>query len=362
MRARVRFLAAGLILLSSTHTWAATAEGDLFGGSDMSRVLVRGSTTLYAYSEVLKPNPAGPNKSSTYSVTGLADVSPVPVIAGKKVIIKSGVINTNTATYTPVVGVEKKDKPDIPAEKGSASQQVNSRSYIPPDGGSASATARFFTVKQLVGTSDTVFAIGLLSSPGPDIAAVGGAGAYANDPGFLEPGQYRYDDLTINTTLQIDQPSETAGVSFYALDGRLTDLNTFNDRDEPLEESLWALTLFVDHSPLSKSDVRVEFRVNPLAREMGFLNPAMSDQAIADAVSNSLQFNGGQAQLSDVVLFPEGTTLNVRTQDGEIEYAYATTAGVQAVPEPGMLVLVAIATFGGLAIQRRQSINAPTRL
>ena len=271
-----------LLLVLTAQVHAATATADMMsGGSDVSLVFGQGTSTLYAYTEVKKPTQSGPNSTSSINTNGTS--AGVLTAAGQSITVKRGIVNQNSFTYSPVVGVTNSAKPPIPNGQNVGTQTVYSTS-APQGGGSAKADAGF---QNWSGRPDAVVASGTLTAP-PQGVLVGAAAASAVDPISIAPGVYPYAQ-SIDVSLQLDNLDQTGGVALYALDSRLTNLDSFFASGEPLDQALWAMTIFANNVPNSLSDLTVQFYINPLARSMGILNPSYSDSQIATNVESAVR-------------------------------------------------------------------------
>jgi hypothetical protein len=188
----------------------------------------------------------------------------------------------------------------------------------------------------------------------------GSAAGSATDP-FTVPGGsiYPYGD-TIDASLQLSDSSSFGGVEFYAVDSSVfpsDDLDQFLEDGSPFAETLWSLSLTANGVLTDKSEVQVDFTLNPKAlNEIGlptsFLytlpgySPGLSqaeiadlvDTAIDDAISQSLTLQDGAVSLSEFPLFPAGT-LFAPADDGVI-YADGVNTVLSDVPEPGTLWLI----------------------
>jgi hypothetical protein len=219
------------------------------------------------------------------------------------------------------------------------------------------------------------------------IAAQGRAGGPAQnaagaafDP-FTLTGPLTFPDYqyVVDASLQVSDPGDWAGVTYFAVDSRLTTPATADAVDdfygvtEPLDQALWSLTI-VDNGPLtSLSDLMdptkfvINFVVNPAAIRMGILRvtDAMGnvytasglDAAIDGSVRADFGLVGGAATISSFDLFPEmpsssnptpplegSTTYSVA---GTVRYGDAVDVGVAAVPELSTWAMIA-AGFGAL--------------
>lgn len=327
-------LTSAAFLSVCSHAQAGTASADMRTGKELTAVFIQGSTsTLYAYSQVIQPSPVGPNASSSYGFNG-AFTFPAAAVPGQSIVVKSGIINQNKTFYSPVVGVTNAGKPPIPAGQTDGTQSVSSNSRL--GGGGASGFAFYHANSGIV--PDSVQATGTLTPPTTGFL-VGAAAASAVDPALIPPGSYPYPIL-IDADFQMDDSNESGGVNVFALDSRFTDLDTFYERGEPLDQSLWAMVIYTSGIPHNKSDITLAFYVNPAARSLGILNPALSNQQIADNAIDALSVNDGVVELDNFSPFAAGTMFAVRGQDGTIEYGAGVDAGIQQVPEPSALVLL----------------------
>jgi hypothetical protein len=73
---------------------------------------------------------------------------------------------------------------------------------------------------------------------------------------------------------------------------------------------------------------------------------------VDDAVEEALGFSGGAVTLSDFSLFPAGTEYSPAAT---VDYAEGADAGLEDLPEPGSLGLLAAGLFGSLVWCRRRT-------
>jgi hypothetical protein len=188
------------------------------------------------------------------------------------------------------------------------------------------------------------------------------------------PATFPSYQYAVDASLQVAGTGDSAGVTYFAVDSRLTDpvgatsVDNFYGVTEPIEQALWSLSI-VDNGPLmSLSDLAdpsklvINFQVNPAAISMGILTVKNSmgtaytagglDAAIDAAVRADFTLVDGAATLTAFDLFPSMPTLDdptppllgstVYTVGASVRYGDAVNVGVLTVPEPstwGMMVL-----------------------
>jgi len=327
-------LALPLVLLSlSTSARAGSVSGDIDTGFQNAG-LGGGTVTYLAHSQQFTTLASGPNDrtnlSTVSNLNGQTFQFNLPVVQGATISVSKGFLR-GSKTYSPVVGFKDRAKPpaDVTIQDiASVSGSFQGRATLVPTRGN---------------TTGHVSARGTNTSPNQD---TGKAAASAVDPFEVAPGVHSYGQ-TINLSLQLDFASESGGVTYFALDSRFTDLDTFFDQEDPFGEALWALSVFANGPTDSLSSVDVDFMVNPMARSLGLFNPSLSDMQLEDAVRDALSLNGNLVSLTDFSLFPGGTMLTVRSEDGNIQFGMGVSASIEAagaaaVPEQGTLALVLV--------------------
>jgi hypothetical protein len=265
----------------------------------------------------------------------------------------------------PAVGVRNQIKPNGAVFNA---QAVQSRVFSP--GGLLQARGRASYSQQT----------GLIAAEGEAGGPAQRAAGAAFDPftltGPLTFPNYQY---ILDASLQTSAPGDWAGITYFAVDSRLTNpatayaVDNFYGVTEPLNEALWSLTI-VDRAPLESlsdlmdpSKLGINFQVNPAAIRMGILTATDSegdaytaselDAAIDGSVRADLTLVGGAAAISSFDLFPEAASLSnpAPPLEGEtvysvsemVRYGDAVNAGVITAPEPSTWAMMA-AGFAGL--------------
>jgi hypothetical protein len=330
----------------------AGISGDINSGSKTIGVGKGGNSAFFAFSELTKPA-AGPNQSSRYEVLDngkLVNPPPLNPVPEPKVQINVG-FNGKTFSYTPLVKLDPVPKPTPTI---SIQQLVSTSGNILAEG-----AARGDAAYVVFNKGDFLTADGNLF---PKNQAITGKAAGASfDPYQVSVGSHPYQQ-TIDAKFDLGNPTQSGGLTYYAVDSRFTDVDTFFERGQPFSAALWALSIVAPGGPVkSVSDLQVNFMVNPLARSTGDFNPSLTDAQIQAAVESAIVVKGGGATLTNFALFPSGTTLNVSASDGPIEFGTAVNAGFQgtASPEPASVVLaasgvLAVALYG---VRRRRPKN-----
>jgi hypothetical protein len=206
-------------------------------------------------------------------------------------------------------------------------------------------------------------------------AGTGRAAAAAFDPITVSPGSYQYQ-ATIDASLQLDGPRDTGGILFFAVDSRTTDLQTFYQMGQPLDQTLWYLSIAEQGPVFSTADLfdpakfDVAFKINdPALLDATMPNgSAYSDAAIAAAVLNAFTVVSDTATLSNYLLFPSNLPgaalpgMTLYNVDSAIEYGNGVNAGLTAVPEPSSLALLTVAILAAsVGAFRRHSVKPYTR-
>jgi hypothetical protein len=193
----------------------------------------------------------------------------------------------------------------------------------------------------------------------------GEAAGAAFDPIDVSPGSYSYNP-TIDAVVQLGTLADSGGVTFFALDSRLSapnSLDTFYDRGEPFNEALWSLSITENANVID-----VSFAVNPAAISLDVLTVmheggalyTVSDlnRDVTDSILGAITVTGDLLQLTNFPLFPfdgsnsslPGTT--VYNVSDDVSYAAGINAGLSAVPEPSTLPLMGMA-LAGFAMTRK---------
>ena len=314
-----------------------------------------GTTELFAYSEetvgrVITKNALVLGLESFKRANGTQVAAPIPgfgVLAdGTCIVVGVGLggcrVGPNNAIYgPPVAGVRGLAKPVAP-----------------------------FTTQSGSSTTGVFMGLGFFDRPTNTISAfgtggngIGKAAGAAFDPVSVSPGTYAYQEV-IDASLQLDNVLDTGGVTFFAVDSRLTDPDTFYALGEPLNTTLWYLTVAENGALTSLSDLLdpTKFDVTFKINDRTLLNPVDSsgtpytDAMIASSVRNAFSLVGNTATLPPFMLFPSaapGSALPGTTNylvSGPIQYGEGLNAGLTTVSEPSGLALLAL---GGLLLRGR---------
>jgi hypothetical protein len=358
---RWEWLATSIALSVCAAAFSRGAEAAAVSGDMTTKVRsssIGGTTNSFlAHSKIVRPKTIGPNDRSSFAENAVELLNPVPTLLNKTIVVHTGFANQNRTTFFSVAGHGPVAKPPIPEGDVKGTQDLSSTTYLTTalEDGKADALATQVVWNSFL-INDFISASGKLEPPESGVMSAAAAAA-AFDPYTLSPGNYQADWI-INTSLQLDgvNTHESGGVTYFGLDSRFTDLDTFYERQQPFQEALWALTIYTGGQTVSLSNISVEFFTHPQARASGILNPAESDSQIASALHASLTLNGGIVSLTDYSVFSSGTTFIVRPQDGEIQFGEALNTGLAAIPEPTTIALGVFAPFmmllGGIRHQR----------
>jgi len=312
-----------------------------------------GTSSYFAHSERTthngNPAPAGPNQSSSYfsspiSQGGQTILSPVPVDPNVEISTPRGVFGMGTpVNYSPVVSVGNKPKPVPPLE----AEDVYSTSGTPGIEAIGSAGINI--------QNGTIVAKGATSH-----ASVGGTAAGAAfDPESLNGGLFTNYNEYINVEIALDNSGDSGGLLFFAVDERFvtggaSGVDNFYD-SFPIDEALWSLSIWATGN--TAADINVDFRINPSARASNILNPLDPDASITLAIKNSFSYQPGSATLTNIPVFPSGTTWDLGSGT---YFGLGNNAGIDAVgavPEPSTLVLLASGVGCLLATRRARKGN-----
>jgi hypothetical protein len=247
--------------------------------------------------------------------------------------------------YVPVYGLEGQPKNKVNVAGDFQDQESRTDVY------GAFAQQEFDTARRLRAGGRLDFnAVG----PPPPGAAAGGA----YDPVTVTGGSSYAYGPTIDVTFQLGNPGVSAGLDIYAVDSTVTDsVSDFLNEGSPFQQTLWVLSLDADQPLNSTSDVSVDFELNPLALQeivlptsylltlpgysAGLSNAELADlidAAFESSIAAALAFTNGTVSLQDFQLFPDGTQFQ---PIGDVTYAEGVSAGLNAVPEPTALWILA---------------------
>jgi hypothetical protein len=164
--------------------------------------------------------------------------------------------------------------------------------------------------------------------------AKGSAAGEAIDPYYVAPGTYSdYSFVIDQIELGTADVGDFAGVNFFATDSRFSD-------------PLWFLSVVVSGPLSSKSDLVIGFASNPIL--------ALNDSNIVNNVRAAFNMQGQTATLNSFELFK--TTYVV---DQQITYSEGLKAGVEAVPEPGTLMLFGMGVIALVGYARPRGKELP---
>jgi len=370
LRRRLSWLAVtGLALLAPTASRAGSVGADIATGGGQAPATGGAATqSLFTYSQLIAKGAGGPNVSVSDNFFNAANVSTgnAPSTANPLFPKVPGIfIFVGPATYSPLVGYGG-------VVAGSA----------PPTAKPTAATTPAGTVRETLESlsngvlAQATYRLPTAANPGgliraatnfvPVPGSTARAAAAAFDPFTISSGSsftnYQYD---INATLQND-PHGMSGIVFFALDSRLTKpptatgVNTFYAQGQPLQNTLWSLTILAT-GPLtsSLSNLDVNFMINPMARSLGFLDPSMTDKEISAEIKGDFTFMNGTATLTDQPIFPSNTLYSVSQ---EITYAVGVNVGASNVPEPSSFALLGIGLLAviGFTSGARQPAPGPS--
>lgn len=339
-----------VLLLTFVHPVSAgSVSGDLDTGPQQVG-LGGGTSSYFAYSRQTKPTASGPNAHRFFrkhTVNGDVDYK-----EGNDVAVNNTYINvykgfwSGTVSYGPAA--EVRNRPKMNGLATDVDEKLVSFSGV-------------FHGEALVNAGDALKAGYVRAKAeriGPDKAqASGSAAAAAFDPFPIAPGDYLYNQV-INASLGLE-PDESGGLTFFAVDSRLTDPEAFYGEEEPFTEVLWELSLYAPGPISDLAQVDVHFYTNPVARSLGYFDLAVSDSAMESAVRLALSLTDGVASLTNYTLFPSDTFLSVLPENGTIQFGMGTHAHLEAevVPELGSWVLTAAAAAigAGRYCKRRRS-------
>jgi hypothetical protein len=353
--------AVGLAVLLNTNPGrAAVVAGDTTTGAVFAAGAL-GTTELFAYSQQTSGRVTTTN-ASTLGITSVGPlggpfvVTPIPGfgVLGDGTCILVVAAGPNCAAGPrvygpPVAGIRGLAKPAVPVPPNNAGQSGSSTT------GAFMGLAAFTTPTNRI-------------SAGGTGAGTGRAAAAAFDPIAVSPGSYQYQ-ATIDASLQLDGPDDAGGILFFAVDSRTTDLQTFYQMGEPLDQTLWYLSIAEQGPVFSTADLfdpakfDVTFKINdPALVDATMPNgSAYSDAAIAAALLNAFTVENDTATLSNYLLFPSNVVgaplpgMTVYNVDSTIEYGNGVNAGLTTVPEPSSLTLLTIAILAaGAVVLRRQ--------
>jgi len=323
---------------------AATANADMIDRSSYTTLLVNGTNTLYAYSQLAVPA-VGPNSDVGHDIN-FAAAPAVGVVAGASISSTHGLFPPVTSVYSPVVGVSGVAKAVLPANQKYGGEDVYSSSTAPQ--GRAYGDAAYKTSHTLLPDSMSAYAT-LTATPGNGVT--GASAAYANDPETIPtPGTYSYDPV-VDGCLELDDPSQTGGISWFAVDSRETNLGSWEANGQPASQTLWELTISASGIPQSPSDVTVNFYLNPQDASLGILGTAYTQSQIQANVLNAVTVSNGVVTLNSMSLFdpgaqyfvPSGSSTPVQYDYGDVGDVAGTTT---TIPEPSSLVVLSMGVLG----------------
>jgi hypothetical protein len=367
-----RLPAAGLLACAlslaagSAHADSASASADTGNGP---RAAIAGSTSsFFLWSNVTGPVMVGPNQESHISgrrTDGTTYTVADPVPADPTTVMVFG-----AKTYADVPGadiVDKTgvDKPDRPRGYQTAADSSSSR--IPMTSRYYEAVARegvfrwgsFISASAALYNRATGSSAGVIYDPGLLAAAPGGY--YTLD--YLDSAGARQDAYMISGSIQKSQADNFAAVEYMVYDSRIGSVNPTQVGDPA--GALWELLITANGDLTSKSDLDVQFILNPLAETAGEAGtPILTDSsgapidpsAIDTAILNAFTVADGTATLAPTPLFPLGTEYWVASP---IDYGFAdggAVAGTALIPEPAAWATMLLG-FGAVswAVRRRRT-------
>jgi hypothetical protein len=301
---------------------------------------------------------------TTYTVADPVPVDPTTVMVfGAKTYV-----DVPGADIVDKTGVDKPDRP-----RGYQTAADSSSSRIPMTSRYYEAVARegvfrwgsFISASAGLYNRATGSSAGVIYDPGLLAAAPGGY--YTLD--FLDGGA-RKDAYMISGSIEKSEPGNFAALEYMVYDSRIGTVNPSEVGDPA--GALWELLITANGDLTSRSDLDVEFMLNPLAATAGEGgSPVLTDQsgqpvdpaAIDAAILNAFTVSDGVATLAPTPLFPLGTEYWVASP---IDYGFAdggavagTGMGEPPLPEPAAwaTMLVGFAAIGAAARTRRRAFG-----
>jgi len=336
----------------------AMVTANVFTSAPFAALGNKGTTELRAFSQEFNQTNQtffGDLTSGGMAVNPAPNGAVLPNIQNISVMGKNGI-----RRYVPVVGLADQPKANIKQAGDIQSlisvtgvYQGSGNQFQTPAGRSLAALG--FTTFTQVGPPPPGAAAGAAFDP----ISVPGASILAYSP-------------TVDASIQQGDPSISGGLDIYAVDSTVftrDDVANFLNDGSPFEATLWHLNLAANGPVAGTSDVSVDFELNPLALQeillpssylislpgysIGLTNQQVAlliDGAVDKAITDALAFVGGTVSLQSFALFPDGTLF---APTNTVEYAEGVDAGLNAVPEPASISLLASGLFALFGFRRR---------
>lgn len=368
----------GLLACTLVLAWEGGALADSVSartGTDKGpRGKIAGANSSYfLWSNVTGPTAVGPNQETRLTGRTSAGMfyniaTPIPTAAGIGLDFGAVTYPDVGGPGAVIVGKASVAKPDAPSGYQLGVDDSNVRI---PD------TSRYYqaiSYGSVFRQGDTVGASANLYN-----RATGSAASITYDPGLLSApsqGYYtldylddqgvRQDAYEVSAAFQKSLPGNFEAVEYMVYDSRIGTVDPSNVGDP--SGTLWELRITANGDLDSKSDLSVDFMLNPLATIAGggsanLLTDASGvpiDPATIDAaILNAFTVGDGTATLGPTPLFPLGTEYWVSSP---IYYGFADGAGLEgtALPEPAAwaLMLVGLGGLGAAVRSRRRAARA----